>query len=104
MSYTVARRRNEIGIRMALGAEQKTIQWMVLREVVLVVGAGLVTGFLAAASTTRLLTSRLYGLTPPDPATLALAGVTLLTVAALAGNLPARRAARLNPMTTLREE
>jgi len=104
MSYTVARRRNEIGIRMALGAGQKTIQWMVLREVLVLVGAGLLLGFAAAASTTRLLTSMLYGLTPTDPMTLTFAGLTLLTVAALAGYLPARRAAKLDPMTTLREE
>ncbi|HLN03009.1 MAG TPA: ABC transporter permease [Bryobacteraceae bacterium] len=104
MSYTVARRRNEIGIRMALGAEQKTIQWMVLREVLFLVGAGLLIGFAAATAATRLLTSMLYGLTPTDPTTLAFAGITLLTVAALAGYLPARRAAKLDPMTTLREE
>jgi putative ABC transport system permease protein len=104
MSYTVARRRNEIGIRMALGAEQKTIQWMVLREVLVLVGAGLLLGFAAATATTRLITSMLYGLTPTDPTTLTFAGITLLTVAALAGYLPARRAAQLDPMTTLREE
>jgi predicted permease len=104
MSYTVARRRNEIGIRMALGAEQRTIQWMVLREVLLLVGAGLLLGLAAATATTRLLASMLYGLTPTDPATLAFAAITLLTVAALAGYLPARRAAKLDPMTTLREE
>ncbi len=104
MSYTVARRRSEIGIRMALGAEQRTIQWMVLREVLILVGAGLLIGFAAAAASTRLLASLLYGLTPTDPTTLALAGTTLLTVAALAGFLPARRAAKLDPMTTLREE
>ena len=104
MSYTVARRRNEIGIRMALGAEHKTIQWMVLREVLVLVGAGLLLGFAAATACTRLITSLLYGVTPTDPTMLAFAGLTLVTIAALAGYLPARRAARLDPMTTLREE
>jgi len=68
------------------------------------VGAGLLIGFAAATAATRLLASMLYGLTPTDPTTLAFAGITLLTVAALAGYLPARRAAKLDPMTTLREE
>jgi putative ABC transport system permease protein len=104
MSYTVARRRNEIGIRMALGAEQQAILWMVLREVLLLVGAGMVVGFAVAAGATRLLASLLYGLNPRDPTTLAVSGIVLLIVSALAGYLPARRAARLDPMTTLREE
>ena len=104
MSYTVARRRNEIGIRMALGAQQKTILWMVLREVLLLVTGGMIVGFAAAAASTRLLTSMLYGLGPSDPTTLIMAGAVLLLVAALAGYIPAHRAARLDPMTTLREE
>ena len=104
MSYTIARRRNEIGIRMALGAQQKAIQWMVLREVLILVGIGLAIGFAAASAATRLIASLLYGLQPSDPATFTLAGVTLLAVAALAAYLPARKAAKLDPMTTLREE
>jgi putative ABC transport system permease protein len=104
MSYTVARRRNEIGIRMALGAQQKTILWMVLREVFLLVAGGMIVGFAAAAASTRLLTSMLYGLSPSDPTTLIVAGAVLVLVAALAGYLPARRAAHLDPMSTLREE
>jgi predicted permease len=104
MSYTVARRRNEIGIRMALGAEQKVILRMVLREVFVLVAVGMAAGFAAAAASTRLIASMLFDLAPGDPATLTVAGTTLLIVAALAGYLPARRAAKLDPMTTLREE
>jgi predicted permease len=104
MSYTVARRKNEIGIRMALGAERGTILWMVLREVLLLVGGGMAIGYAAATAGTRWLASMLYGLSPGDPATLSIAGVVLLLAAALAGYLPAQRAARLDPMTTLREE
>jgi putative ABC transport system permease protein len=104
MSYNVARRRSEIGIRMALGAEQKIILWMVLREVLVLAAGGMAVGFLAAAASTRLIRSMLYEISPSDPSTLAIAGAVLLAVAALAGYLPARRAARLDPMTTLREE
>jgi predicted permease len=104
MSYTVASRRNEIGIRMALGAEQGRILWMVLREVLLLVAAGMAIGFATAAATTRLIASMLYGLEATDPSTMALAGTFLLGVAAVAGYLPACSAARLNPMITLREE
>ncbi|MBZ5593840.1 MAG: ABC transporter permease [Acidobacteriia bacterium] len=104
MSYNVVRRRSEIGIRLALGAEQKTILWMVLREVLLLVAGGMAVGFLAAAASTRLIRGMLYEISPSDPGTLALAGTILLAVALLAGYLPARRAARLDPMSTLREE
>ena len=104
MSYNVARRRSEIGIRMALGAQQKMILWMVLREVLLLAAIGMAVGFFAAAASTRLIRSMLYEISPNDPSTLLLAGAILLSVAVLAGYLPARRAARLDPMTTLREE
>lgn len=104
MSYNVARRRSEIGIRMALGAEQKIILWMVLREVLVLAAGGMAAGFLAAAASTRLIRSMLYEISPNDPSTMAIAGAVLLTVAALAGYLPARRAARLDPMNALREE
>jgi putative ABC transport system permease protein len=104
MSYTVARRRNEIGIRMALGAEQARVLRMVLGEVGVIVFIGLAIGLGAALATTRFVASFLYGLTPNDPWVLALAALILATVALLAGYLPARRASRLDPMTALREE
>jgi predicted permease len=104
MSYNVARRRSEIGVRMALGAEQRMILWMILREVLLLAALGTAVGFFAAAASTRLIRNMLYEINPNDPSTLAIAGAVLLCVAALAGYLPARRAARLDPMSTLREE
>jgi predicted permease len=104
MSYNVARRRGEIGIRMALGAEQARVLRMVLREVTLIVAIGLIIGSAAALATTRFVATFLYGMTPRDPLTIAAAAVVLATVAAAAGYLPARRASRLDPMAALREE
>ncbi len=104
MSYDVARRRREIGIRMAVGAQAADVVRMVMRETMLMIGAGVVIGLGAAFAATRLVTSLLFGLTATDPATIALATLLLLTVAALAGYLPAHRAARVDPMTALRRE
>ena len=104
MSYNVARRRNEIGIRMALGAQQSRVLWMVLGEAAILIGIGLMVGLGAALATTRLVASFLYGLQPNDPWTLGIAAAMLAAVAAFAGYLPARRASRLDPMTALREE
>jgi predicted permease len=104
MSYNVARRRNEIGIRMALGAEQARVLRMVLGEVAVLIVAGLGLGLAVAVSSTRLLASLLYRLEPNDPTTLVTACVVLAVSAVVAGLLPARRAANLDPMTALREE
>jgi predicted permease len=104
MSYNLARRRNEIGIRMALGAEQARVLRMVLGEVAILIVAGLALGLAGAVSSTRLLASFLYRLEPNDPTTLVTAGVVLAVSAVVAGLLPARRAANLDPMTALREE
>jgi ABC-type antimicrobial peptide transport system permease subunit len=104
MSYNVARRRNEIGIRMALGAEQSRVLRMVLGEVAILIGVGLMVGLSAALAATRLVASFLYSLHPNDPWTLGTAAAMLATVGAIAGYLPARRASRLDPMTALREE
>ncbi|HKQ80020.1 MAG TPA: ABC transporter permease [Blastocatellia bacterium] len=104
MSYDVARRTHEIGIRMALGAQRRNVVGMVLRETMLLVAIGVIIGLGAALSATRWITSLLYGLTPNDPLTIALAGLLLLTVALLAGYLPARRASRVDPMVALRHD
>jgi len=104
MSYNVTRRRNEIGIRMALGAEQSRVLRMVLREVAILIGIGLAIGLGAAIGTTRFIASFLFGMKANDPWTLSLAAGALALVAALAGFLPARRASRLDPMSALREE
>ncbi|HTX33992.1 MAG TPA: ABC transporter permease [Bryobacteraceae bacterium] len=104
MSYTIARRRNEIGIRMALGAGPARLLAMVLREVAVLIAAGLTLGLLLCMAMTRLITSLLYGVQPNDPPMLALAAAALGATAALAGYLPARRASRMDPMAALREE
>ena len=102
MSYTVARRTREIGIRMALGAERGTVVWLVLREVAILTGLGIVIGVPAALGLSRLVASQLFGLSATDPITLTVAAVTLGLVGAAAGYLPARRAADVEPVTALR--
>jgi ABC-type antimicrobial peptide transport system permease subunit len=104
MSYNVARRRNEIGIRMALGAEQSRVLRMVLSEVATLIGVGLAIGGAAALAITRFIGSLLYGINSNDPWTLSLACGVLTVVAGLAGFLPALRASRLDPLSALREE
>ena len=104
MSYNVARRKNEIGIRIALGAARERVIRMVIGEVSVVVVAGLGIGVVLALAATRLVASFLFGLTASDPVTWIGSGGVLLGVALLAGAAPAWRAARMNPMTALREE
>jgi ABC-type antimicrobial peptide transport system permease subunit len=104
MSYTVARRTSEIGLRMALGAERSNVMWLVMRESLWLVGLGLAIGVPAALAGSQLVASMLYGLRANDSLSL-LAGVgLLLAVAALAGYLPARRASLVDPMDSLRYE
>ena len=104
MSYMVARRRNEIGIRMALGADRRDVVRMVMREAGLLLIAGLGAGATLAVAAARTARTLLFGLGPGDPATLAIAAGALAAVAALASYLPAQRAARLEPTIALREE
>lgn len=104
LSYAVARRTNEIGIRLALGAQRGNVVWLVLREALGLVAGGIVVGLLAAVFATKLADSLLFGLKPNDPLNLALAALLLLAVATLAGYLPARRATRVDPMMALRDE
>jgi len=102
MSYDVARRTNEIGIRMALGAEAKRVVRLVLRQTLLWVVLGLGIGWCATLATAHLLQSLLFGLTPRDPLTAGAAALVLLVVAGIAAFLPARRASRIDPLVALR--
>jgi ABC-type antimicrobial peptide transport system permease subunit len=104
VAYSVTRRFHEIGIRIALGAGWRAVQWLVLREVGALLLAGLTLGLAMALAGTRLVRTMLYGLTPNDPWTLTGACVVLLVVGAIAGWIPARRAARVDPMASLRHE
>lgn len=104
MAYAVARKTNEIGIRMALGAERGAILAMVLRETATIVVAGVAVGVPAAWIASGLLKTRLFGLTPHDPWSIALAVAATLLVTMFAGYIPARRASRVDPMVALRYE
>ena len=103
-AYSVARRTSEIGVRIALGAQRRDVLWLVLRQVVVIMIVGLIVGVPAAVVASRLIASFLFGVQPGDPASVVTAGLILSSVAVLAGFLPARRAARLDPLTALRHE
>ena len=104
MAYMVARRSREIGIRMALGANAGSVVWMVMREVLMLVTAGMAIGLPSALAVTQLVKAQLYGLTPADPASITIATLVLFGVALPAGYLPARRAASYDPVAVLRSE
>jgi len=104
LSYGVARRTHEIGIRMALGAPGRNVLWLVLREALVLVAGGVILGLVAASFATKLAESLLFGLKPNDPVTMAAATILLIGVATIAGFLPARRASRVDPLVALRDE
>jgi len=104
MSYGVARRTNEIGIRMAMGASAPRVTGMVMRETMWVVWVGVAIGLGAALAGTRLIASMLFGLAATDALTISFAVLTMVSVAAVAGYLPARRASKVDPMVALRYE
>src|SRR2546423_2123791 len=103
-AYSVARRTREIGIRMALGAQGRNVQWMILREGIAMVVAGLLIGLLLALATGKILNSILFQVSSTDPFAFTIAPVVLMTAALLATWLPARRATKISPMTALRTE
>jgi predicted permease len=104
VSYNVARRTGEIGIRMALGAQRARVVKMILRQVFVLTAVGLAIGVPAAFGTSKLIASFLYGMKPNDPLAITAAVVILLAAAILAGYAPARRASRIDPMVALRHE
>jgi putative ABC transport system permease protein len=104
MSFTVLQRTHEIGIRVALGASRADVLRMVLNKSLTLTGVGLAIGMIGASMLTRLLTNLLYEVKPTDPATLVAVSVVLIAVSALASYIPARRAARVDPMVALRYE
>jgi predicted permease len=104
MAYAVARRTREIGVRMALGAVPGDVLWLVMREVLALVGAGLLLGLAGAFGLSRFVTSQLYGITGNDPTTIVIAVAALGLAAAVAGYIPAWRATRVNPVVALRYE
>ena len=104
VSYNVARRTSEIGIRMALGAQRATVVRTILGQVLTLASVGLVIGVPAAFGASKLVASLLYGLKPNDPLAMGAAVIILLGAAILAGYAPARRASRIDPMVALRHE
>jgi predicted permease len=104
MAFMVARRTREIGIRMALGAGQGTVVWMVLRETLTLAGVGVAIGLVGAYAVTRLIQTQLFGVEPTDLLTMAAASLGIAAVTALAGYIPARRATGIDPMSALRWE
>jgi predicted permease len=104
MAYSVARRTNEIGLRMALGAERRRLVWMVLREVCVMAAIGLALGLPVALATTKFVKSFLFDMKPNDPWAIAGAATVLIAAAVAAGYGPAWRASRIDPWTALRHE
>jgi ABC-type antimicrobial peptide transport system permease subunit len=104
MVYTVSRRTKEVGIRMALGASQNDVVWLVMSEVLLLFGIGVMVAVPSALVLSGLVRAQVYGITPQDPVTMVVATVILAMVALAAGFIPARRAARIDPMRALRWE
>ncbi len=104
MSYSVARRTNEIGIRMALGAQARDVLGLVMGESMRLVAAGIVIGLVVAIAAGRLVASLLFGLAATDAMTILVATLVMLVVAATAGYLPARRASRVDPLVALHYE
>ncbi|HEU0178069.1 MAG TPA: FtsX-like permease family protein, partial [Blastocatellia bacterium] len=104
LSYAVARRASEIGIRMALGADRRDVLWLVLRDALRLVLIGAALGVPAALAVARLVASQLFGISAADPGAVVAATLALFAVAAMAGYLPARRATRVDPLVALKCE
>jgi ABC-type antimicrobial peptide transport system permease subunit len=104
MAYSVARRTNEIGIRMALGAERRRLVWMILRDVLAMAAVGIGIGLPAAIATSHVVENFLFKTKPNDPLALFVASLILVAAVLAAGYGPAWRASRIDPWTALRDE
>jgi putative ABC transport system permease protein len=104
ISYSVSQRTRELGIRLALGAQQFSLKGMVVRHGILLAGIGAAMGLAVSAGLTRIMASWLYGISPLDPLTYAAVSLGVLAAAAAASYLPARRVSALNPVDALRAE
>jgi len=104
ISYVVSQQTRDLGVRIALGADRGTVSRLVLRQGMLLAGGGVVVGLFAAFGLTRLMSALLYGVDPVDPLTYGAVSVALTLIAMLASYLPARRAARVDPVEALRWE
>jgi ABC-type antimicrobial peptide transport system permease subunit len=104
ISYIVTQRTGEIGVRLAMGAEPRSVAGMILRQGSMVTLLGITVGLIAALAGSQLIQSLLYGVSPRDPIVFSLTTIVLLVIALLACWLPARRAARLSPLEALRTE
>jgi ABC-type antimicrobial peptide transport system permease subunit len=104
MSYMVGRRTSEIGIRIAIGASRANVRWLVMRDIVLMVAIGVAVGIPITLAGRRVVTNMLFGLRGTDAASLVGSVVALILVSIMAGYLPARRAAQVDPMVALRYE
>jgi ABC-type antimicrobial peptide transport system permease subunit len=104
MSYGVTRRTREIGVRVALGAQQRIVRWMILRETLALTLLGIAIGIPSGLAASRLIASMLFGLYPSDLSIITTACLLLLVVAFFAGYLPARRASSIDPILALRTE
>jgi ABC-type antimicrobial peptide transport system permease subunit len=104
LSYSVARRTSELGVRIALGANARNVLSLVLRRTLVLTGSGIALGFCVAVFIMRFLEGMLFGVTPLDPATFITAGLAFLSVSLLASLAPARRAMAVNPLVALRTD
>ena len=104
MSYNVARRTGEIGVRMALGAQRRTVVGLVMGDSIRLVAIGIVLGLAAVLWAGRFVQTVVYGLSPSDPLTIGTAVALIVVFTALAGGLPARRASNVNPIDALRQQ
>ena len=104
MAFVVARRRKELGLRLALGAERAGVLWLVMKEVLVLLVIGLAVGIPAAIGAGRFVSAQLYGIEPNDPWIAVTTVVLLAAVSAAAGMIPAHRASRIDPILALRYE